>query len=68
MPDLQRYPWKFCLIMYELDIKVFFFKLFDLRFLCESDLHISCLLEAMEKLTEMNTQKNEGIFHIFDQI
>ena len=28
---------------------------FDLRVLCESDLLFSCLLEATEKLTEMNT-------------
>ena len=53
MPDLQRYPWKLCLIKYELDINVFVS--LNCLFLCKSDLRIACLYEAMEKLTEMIT-------------
>ena len=53
MPDLQRYPWKLCLIKYELDINVFVS--LNCLFLCKSDLRIACLWEAMEKLTEMIT-------------
>ena len=38
------------------DLKFCFFKLFIcLRVLCESNLRISCVLEAMEKLTEIKT-------------
>ena len=43
---------------------------FHLRFLCERDLLISCLLEAMEKylnLTLFKSEKN-AFFHIIDQI
>ena len=54
-------PWKdvnvlICLKKYELDVFCFFKAvIFYLRFLYESDLCISCLKEAMEKLKEINT-------------
>jgi len=48
MPDSSWYPWKLCLIKYELDINVSVY-------LNKSDLNISCLQETMEKLTEINT-------------
>ena len=45
---------------------------FHLRFLCESDLRISFLQEAIEKLIEINTFRVRKTtlfsFHIFDQI
>ena len=43
----------FVLIRYELDIYVFVS--LKLAVFCESDLRLSCLLEALEKLAEMNT-------------
>ena len=45
--------------------------LFYLRFLCKSDLPISWLKEAMEKThrnKHLSIYKNDGIFHMFDQI
>ena len=48
MTDLKRYPVS--------DLKFCFFKLFIcLRVLRESNLRISCALEAIEKLTEIKT-------------
>ena len=42
MSDLQRYPEHIAVSVY-----------FHLRFLIKSELHISCLLESMEKLSEI---------------
>ena len=46
MPDLQRYPWKLCLIEYELDIRVLVW---------ESNFRISWLSKVTEELSELNT-------------
>jgi len=55
VPDLQRYPWKLCLIKYELHINVFV-SYFHLRFLCE----IPCKLDAMVK-----SEKRRYLPHFF---
>ena len=60
MHDLQRYPWKLCLIKHELDINVFFCLNCLFSFLWESNLRNACLQERM--------QKTGGIFQIFGQI
>ena len=67
MLDLLRYIWNLCLIKYELDINVFVSLNCLFSFTVTSDLRISCLSEAMNKLAQVNSlsQNNVGILHIF---
>ena len=58
--------WKLCLIKYELNINVFVsLHFFHLRFLRESDLRS---FRKTRKNKYFSSQKNDKIFHIFDQI
>ena len=72
--DLQRYPWKFCLIKYTLyiiNVFVYLNCVFCFAFsLQKCGLRISCLYEAMEKLTEINTfeLEKQRYFSYFYQI
>ena len=65
--DLQRYPSKFCMITYELDIYVFVSLSFlvHLWFLYESDLRIFLIIRSNEYFS---SQRNDVISNIFDKI
>ena len=69
--QLELQPLKLCLIKYQLDIPVFFLKL--LIFICGFSTKVTCAFlglkinEEMIKIKHFSSQKNEGVFHIFDR-
>ena len=75
MPDLQQYPWKLFYINYELDIHIhiFVFELFI--FNCNFPTKVTCGFLAYRRYKgemiwnrHFLSQKNDDIFHIFNQI
>ena len=71
MPDLQRYPYKLCLIKCKSDVHVFFSinHFFHLRAGFSSK--VNCAFPAFKKHWGNDyfyNHENENIFDIFDQI
>ena len=68
MSDLQRYPWRLYLIMYELDIHVLVLKTVYFYFWFLRKRYLSMFCGEMVKINYFLNHKNEDIFHIIDQI
>ena len=67
-PELQRYHWNLCLIKYELDIHVFL--RLNCGFSAKGLAHFLLVRNNGDsiRINHLLIQKNNFIFHIFDQI